>query len=520
MSKQRRIAILSIIILTAFFTGCASSQVKAARKGDLDALQEYLDGGGDINAPERGGATLLMVAAENGQNPAIVFLLDRGAVITLKDDRGRTALLYAVTAGKESSALLLLHRGAAANVLLPSGDSALTLASGSENLNMVEMLLENGAALNQKNNAGWSALTLALRRDAQRPSHLSRLTNYLIGKNADLNIQSPPVNNIAFTAAASGNKEVLNYLFGLGLTVDTKNNKGETLLLAAISAQKASVVQMLLDKGADWSAKDASGWSPLMKSLFISASRGQMPDAIAQLLMAHGAKPEGGSSQGAATAFQAAEKGAVHILKLLMANGLDPAVRDNQNYTLLMAGIMHPPVVKLMAGSGAPVNAQNNQGFSALLMAAQAGVGDSLTSLILAGADVNQRDKTGRNALFYTAASPDPELSRKLIIAGISVFGTDSAGNTPLHIACEKGVPATVRLLLTAGIYVDSSNGKGETPLIVSARNSKYAAEIRDILIKAGAFVPEPSPVPVSQIPAPVTQTPDSVVLKLSIRYG
>jgi ankyrin repeat protein len=512
MRKSKIATIFIGILLVLMISGCASTQVKAARKGDLDALQKYLDDGGDINAREKGGTTLLMYAAENGQNPTITFLLDRGAIINLKDDRGKTAFLYGVTARKESSALLLLQRGASVNTLLPSGDSALTLASGGENLSMVKMLIENGADLNQTNNNGWSSLTIALSRDAQRPAKLSSLTNYLIGLNANIDIPSPEVDKIAFSAAASGNNEVLNYLLGLGYDLESRNSKNETLLMTAIVAQKTETVKMLLKKGADWSVQDSSGWSALMKSLYVSASKGQKPDAIALILMEYGATVEGGSPQGIETAFAAAAHGSSEILKLLLENSLAPTVKNNQNNTLLMAGIKHISVVNLMIGYQVPINTVNAQGMSALLLASENGNVESLTSVILAGADLNQKDKTGQSALFYTARSGNVELSRKLLVAGISVFGTDKEGNTPLHAASEKGVPETVRLLLTAGIYVDSSNSKGETPLILSDKNSKYSIEIRQILITAGAKVPV---VEVAPQPAPVlTPKPSSTAVQ------
>ncbi|WP_168203312.1 ankyrin repeat domain-containing protein [Oceanispirochaeta crateris] len=506
MIKKTISSILLTTVLITLFGACASSQVKAARRGDLESLQEFLDDGGNINESEKDGITLLMYAAQNGQNEAISFLLNRGATISLRDSRGYTAFLYAVTSRYESSAELLLSRGAAVNHLLSTGDSALILASGSENLSMVKMLLARGADLNQSNNSGWSALTIALSKDAQRASNLSELTRHLISKNAKLSIHSDVVSKIAFSAAASGNVDVINYL---------------------------------LDLGFDREVKDSAGWSLLMKSLYQSAAGGEGPNPVALLLMEYGALPEGGSTQGAEIAFTAAENGAPEILEILMAYGLSPIIRDDQSNTLLMAGIKHPDVVKLMLDKNISVNEKNQQSMTALLLASQLNQKDSLTLLILAGADLNQSDATGRNALFYTARLKDVEMSRKLLVAGISVYAVDKNGNTALHAASEAGVPDTVRLLLTAGIYVDSSNAQGETPLMASARNPQYADEIRQILITAGAKVPveEVAPVvkPVHIEKTPVQETPVATPIavpvvdptesqetstELSIRYG
>ena len=229
-----------------------------------------------------------------------------------------------------------------------------------------------------------------------------------------------------------------------------------------------------------------------MKSLYDSASAGKGLDTLAQFLMDKGARPEGYSPEGEITAYKAAETGAVDILSLLLDNGLSTSIRDAGGNSLLMIGVAHTNIVKLLIAWGAPVDARNEQRNTPLIMAAAGGHRDSFSLLLQAGAEPDLRDNNGRTALLYAAGTSDFEMVRELLIAGASPHTTDKSGNTALHTAAAKGVPETVRLLLTSGTYLDSTNSQGETPYVLTYENEKHGTAIREILEIAGAKVSEP----------------------------
>ncbi len=486
----KRILFPAALVLAVLLSGCASAQVKAAKSGDINALREYINSGGDVNEPERGGTTLLMYAAEEGQDEAIAFLLDNGARIGQKDNNGRTALIYAVIPGNVSSARLLLDRGADIGLILSSGDTSLILAASSQNRSMVSMLLEKGASLNAKNNNGWSALTTSLSKDAQRSSGVNQTSTYLMDQGAALDVSSSNVSTITFTAAAAGNLDVLKLILGKGFELEKLSSKGVTLLYTAAAANKVEVVRYLLSLGADWDSRDSQGWSALMRSLYNSASAGTGIDSVAQVLMDAGARPEGNSSQGETIAFKSVETGALEILGLMFQYSLNPGVRDSDGNTLLVAGVADQSVVSALLTRSVPVDTRNNSRDTALIIAAKKSYNDSLSLLLQAGAEVDLRDSSGLTALLHASKGSSAEPVRKLLIAGASIHSTDNKGNTALHYAASSGVPDTVRLLLTAGVYVDPTNGKGERPYDLSFNNKRYGDQIREILAQAGAYVP------------------------------
>ncbi len=80
--------------------------------------------------------------------------------------------------------------------------------------------------------------------------------------------------------------------------------------------------------------------------------------------------------------------------------------------------------------SKADVNARNEFGWTALMMAAGSGTAESVKALLDAGADVNARDKDGRTALMRAAS-------------GGTAYGTAES----------------VKLLLDAGAHVNAREG-------------------------------------------------------------
>ena len=46
------LALAAVVVLS----GCASAEARAVRSGDIEGIRDYINGGGDVNAPQRGGA--------------------------------------------------------------------------------------------------------------------------------------------------------------------------------------------------------------------------------------------------------------------------------------------------------------------------------------------------------------------------------------------------------------------------------------------------------------------------------
>lgn len=102
----------------------------AARRGDLDAMRDLLDGGADPNDAGAGGTRWppLVHAVHKHQLEAARLLLDRGADPDAAGPRGYTALMMAAADRDASMLALLLDRGADAHRVGPGGITALSEA--------------------------------------------------------------------------------------------------------------------------------------------------------------------------------------------------------------------------------------------------------------------------------------------------------------------------------------------------------------------------------------------------------
>ncbi|MDW8808832.1 ankyrin repeat domain-containing protein [Streptomyces scabiei] len=83
-----------------------------ARRGETEALVEYVDAGVPADLTNDRGDSLVMLAAYHGHADAVRALLARGGRADRVNDRGQTPLAGAVFKGEEGVVRVLLEGGA------------------------------------------------------------------------------------------------------------------------------------------------------------------------------------------------------------------------------------------------------------------------------------------------------------------------------------------------------------------------------------------------------------------------
>ena len=124
--------------------------------------------------------------------------------------------------------------------------------------------------------------------------------------------------------------------------------------------------------------------------------------------------------------------------------------------------------------SGADINSKNEEGATALILAAGVGNIAMVEMLIKAGAEIDATDARGWTALMkalfnYEQNRGFPEVVSDLIEAGADIEHKVAYGTRPLMIAAGYGEALVVEVLLAAGVDVDATNEGG--------RNAKTMAE-------------------------------------------
>ena len=203
-------------------------------------------------------------------------------------------------------------------------------------------------------------------------------------------------------AARAGQLKLVELFLARGAPVDTRNVDGGTALFAAAEGGKDATVALLLTKGADPNLTGRSGLTPLIAASF------KGDDAVVAALLGHGADANVRDATGKTAMVYAAARGFDRIVSRLLDANVDARQRYGNDLTALMWAAGHDEgadaaaverVVDLLLAHGAMLNAADNRGRTALMIAAAQG--DAATVGVLLGRDADRalKDKDGKTAL-------------------------------------------------------------------------------------------------------------------------
>ncbi len=143
-------------VLLPVLAGCMNIH-KAANRGDLAGVQQYLRKGADVDARDRYGRTPLMYLLSDPEKTRA--LVEQGADVNARDNRAQTPLMKAAFIGQLEVVRYLVGQGADVNARDERGVTALMRAV--RHLDVVTYLAEQGADLNAVDGKGESLLLKA-----------------------------------------------------------------------------------------------------------------------------------------------------------------------------------------------------------------------------------------------------------------------------------------------------------------------------------------------------------------------
>ncbi|MHB8863397.1 MAG: ankyrin repeat domain-containing protein [Pirellulaceae bacterium] len=119
---------------------------EACTRGDLQAAQQAIGDGADVNVADENGRTPLMWAAYDGHEAIVATLLHHKARVNERDAEGRTALMYCASGAFPGTVRLLLLNGAEIDVRdKAEGFTALMFAAAEGQAEVVKVLLSHDA---------------------------------------------------------------------------------------------------------------------------------------------------------------------------------------------------------------------------------------------------------------------------------------------------------------------------------------------------------------------------------------
>ncbi|HTQ35461.1 MAG TPA: ankyrin repeat domain-containing protein [Steroidobacteraceae bacterium] len=254
------------------------------------------------------------------------------------------------------------------------------------------------------------------------------------------------------------------------LAIAANHDEANHQLFAALQAQDPETALYALSQGAEATAREPDGTTPLHYAAHYGDAR-----LIAALLKGK-ADPNAANNFGAKPLAEAATNGNAGAIRLLLK-------------------------------AGAEVEAKNSEGQTALMVVARAGKVDAAKLLVKAGADVNAREGWAQQtALMWAAAEQQPEMIHLLLKSGAKVDargairewarrvtseprpkGENRGGFTPLLYAAREGCIPCAKELLAGGADIDLADPDQTTPLVEALLNMHFDFAV--FLIDHGADI-------------------------------
>ena len=437
--------------------------------------------------------TLPKSMLKRGKNSFIDFILEMQFGNPVGDFNPMASLTKAVKEGDDISIhLLLYHQNADVNCLNEEGKSLLILACFLGHQSTVHTLLSSGANVNLQDNYGCTALMAACKEN-----HLT-IIRELVENGADLNIVDNNGHPAIYTVVASaGNSE--DYIETLQLLItqpyvdkNAMNNDGMTTLMRASQFGLTEAVKLLLEHGADPNIQcnpsnitenALTGFTAL---LFATVSNHL---DIVKILLQAKANPNLQFKASGETPLMATEN--VDIIQVLLENGTDPTIVDNNGNTAIHLTISkaissgskdYLEVLQLLTlQPNASLNKMNNMGMTSLMMASQYGLISAVTLLLNGGADVDvqckplkisQNELNGYTALMFACVNGQLEVVRMLLQAKANPnLQITNNGQTALMLAICRREIQIVQLLLENGADLNIAKIDGGTAIHVAVFN-------------------------------------------------
>ncbi|CAM9838483.1 unnamed protein product [Discosporangium mesarthrocarpum] len=131
---------------------------KAAMQGDLDALLQYIDDGGDVNQRDRDNNTPLHWACQESHFDIVGVLMSRNAAVDPVNDLQSTPLHYACREGNLDIVTGLINFSANLEARNKDNLSPLHVAAGMGHIEVTKRLLDNLADMEAEDNALYTPL--------------------------------------------------------------------------------------------------------------------------------------------------------------------------------------------------------------------------------------------------------------------------------------------------------------------------------------------------------------------------
>lgn len=384
--------------------------------------------GNDVNKLTHDGRTYIFWAAYRGNVELMKYLIKNGAKTDVKDDKGSSIINFAAAAGEDNTKVydLIIAQGIDLKTdLTPKGANALLVAAPSDkDFKLIKYFISKGLDINSVDKDGngiynyiaKSGNTVALDKisemgvkgtdqafifaangmrrqptdlkvyqylkdqgfnpnttnnQGETPLHIlagrgknRAVFNFLLENGLDVNQKDKHGNTAFMNAASSNDLKLVEFLSKKLKDINTINKKGQSALMLAIANNKVGVVEFLLDHKANTTLSDADG-NNLVYYLVDSYSKRNESNFKQKmaLLQNHGVKLEELKNDGNTWFHLAVEKNSSDLLAYSIKFQQDINAKNNEGNTALHVAAMtskDDALLKYLIKNGAEKDAKTD----------------------------------------------------------------------------------------------------------------------------------------------------------------
>eukprot|EP00919_Chromeraceae_sp_WS-2016_P005322 GHVR01012541.1.p1 GENE.GHVR01012541.1~~GHVR01012541.1.p1 ORF type:complete len:1050 (+),score=256.13 GHVR01012541.1:34-3150(+) len=377
-----------------------------------------------LSTPDKEGNTPLMLAAKQGHLDVCVYLLDTVPdCIDAVNIEGETALYMACSNGHSEVGVMLLDRWARAGITTKEGSTPLLAAAEGGYSDLIEILIQRGS-----------------------PAHTTPL----------------------IVASSLGSYDAVKLLLDSFAYPNSLDINNESALMAASRCGADDVVSLLINRGADLFHSNGGA-----TALHYAVDNDHV--RVVRVLLQGGMPPETSQRKLIDTPFaMALRTGKVEIVKEFIKFNVNINLFKN-DYTpvYLASSVGRHEVVQVLLENHAYVDATDEEGRTALMIAAQRGFPRLAKLLIKYGADLGAKDFTLSGTLLYHAViGGNIQIITTFLKMQTGVVNIcTNLGETPLTAAVRLCNASAAKALVQAGADVEYKNNEGMSVLDIAKKN-------------------------------------------------
>ena len=239
----------------------------AAQNGHAAVARLLIEKGADISVTNQDRRTPLHIAALNVHEAVAWLLIDKGANVLSANQGERTPLHFAAQDGQEKIARLLIEKGAGISAQNQDGQTPLHSAAENGHETVARLLIGKGADVAAANKYGRTPLLSV----AWKGHETVRRLRIVKGPASQLQIK------LTNTAVQIGKQSLARLLIQMGADVSAADQDGQTPLHFAVQNGQEAVARLLIEKGADVAATNQYGRTPLLFAALSVHGTAQLP---------------------------------------------------------------------------------------------------------------------------------------------------------------------------------------------------------------------------------------------------